>query len=288
MYVIIYTVVIVMRDTTLFEKHSAVFDSDIGLYYSGKRIKTKNHVYGPEIRMHFLFVLVEDGRAVLRSHGNLCINTHDMLVMFPGERIHYEALTDWSIRWIGAASDELETSLGKIGVTRRNPIMSPKNFPVLAELASSIYEISDKTDLAGRYKCRALLNEFFANLFMSTDGENFIDPVKYAVGLMDYNYDREVSVEQIAAAVNTDSAYFSRLFKKTLGVSPKRYILNKRIAKARELLCIRSLSIKEIAVSVGYADPLYFCRIFKKSEGVSPSEYRARRTNDSESTGADV
>ena len=50
-----------MYDNTMFEKHTEIFKGDIGMYYCGKRIGTKNHVYGPEIRSHFLFVLVEKG-----------------------------------------------------------------------------------------------------------------------------------------------------------------------------------------------------------------------------------
>ena len=54
-----------MNDTTLFERHSDSFTSNIGLYYCGKRIETKNHVYGPEIRSHYLIVFVEKGKATL-------------------------------------------------------------------------------------------------------------------------------------------------------------------------------------------------------------------------------
>ena len=54
-----------MADETLFEKHTEIFNGDMGMYYCGKRTGTKNHVYGPEIRSHFLIVLVEKGSAVL-------------------------------------------------------------------------------------------------------------------------------------------------------------------------------------------------------------------------------
>ena len=84
-----------MPDHTLFEKHTEGFSSDIGMYYCGKRVGTKHHVYGPEIRSHFLIVLVEKGSAVLyRDQGSLSFQDHDMLVMFPREKIYYRAQTD--------------------------------------------------------------------------------------------------------------------------------------------------------------------------------------------------
>lgn len=54
-----------MADNTLFEKYYEAYNGDMGIYYCGKRVGTKNHVYGPEIRNHFLIVLVEKGRAIL-------------------------------------------------------------------------------------------------------------------------------------------------------------------------------------------------------------------------------
>lgn len=47
------------------EKMVSKNDLDIGVYFSGKRIKTMNHVYGPEIRPYFLVVLVSEGEAEL-------------------------------------------------------------------------------------------------------------------------------------------------------------------------------------------------------------------------------
>ena len=76
-----------MSDATLFEKHTEIFNGDIGMYYCGKRISTKNHIYGPEIRSHFLIVLVEKGNAVLyRDENEILFKDKDMLVMFPEKK----------------------------------------------------------------------------------------------------------------------------------------------------------------------------------------------------------
>ena len=263
-----------MKDNTLFEKYTAIPGSDIGLYYCGQRIKTKNHVYGPEIRSHFLIVLIEDGKAVLHAARDIDMRTHDMLVMFPGERIYYEALTDWSIKWIGVFGNDLEKIFSEIGVTRQHPIVHPGNFSDLQKIISDIYEIGDKTELAAHYKCQALLNDFFASLFRGFENGSEIDPVSYAAQLIDCNYNTSLDIDSIAGAVNMNSAYFSRLFKQKCGFSPKQYVTHKRMEKARELLANDGLSIKEIALSVGYSYQLYFCRCFKKAVGISPTEYR--------------
>ena len=90
-----------MPDNTLFEKHTEPLSDGLGMYYCGKRVKTKNHVYGPEIRSHFLIVFVVEGNAVLKqADRDIAIKKDNILVMFPGERIYYRAVSDWSIQWI--------------------------------------------------------------------------------------------------------------------------------------------------------------------------------------------
>jgi len=92
--------------------------------------------------------------------------------------------------------------------------------------------------------------------------------------LYTYNFCARISVDQLASRLNLDIAYFSRKFTEEVGTSPKKYILKKRIERAKELLRTTDANIFEISNSVGYDDQFYFCRIFKKNVGVAPSEYR--------------
>lgn len=67
----------------------------------------------------------------------------------------------------------------------------------------------------------------------------------------------------------------STIFKKAYSVSPNEYIMNKRITKAKDLLSVfPPISIKQIAVMIGYTDPFYFSRIFKMTTGQTPTDYR--------------
>ena len=82
-------------DSTLFQKACDLYENtDIGMYYCGKRVGTQNHIYGPEIRNYYLFVLVNKGEATLfHKNGAIKFGSHDMLIMCPGEKIHYVAET---------------------------------------------------------------------------------------------------------------------------------------------------------------------------------------------------
>lgn len=99
-----------------------------------------------------------------------------------------------------------------------------------------------------------------------------------AVEYMEKNYaDPELSIEDIALHAHLSSGYFRRVFKTQYSISPKTYILNARIGKAKELLVGASyLSISDVAVKCGFTNVYHFDRVFKEFTGCTPSEYNRR------------
>lgn len=67
--------------------------------------------------------------------------------------------------------------------------------------------------------------------------------------------------------------HLRRLFKAQFGASPKQYLTDLRMSRARELLEL-GLSVKQTAEAVGLPDPYHFSRIFHKKQGVSPSQHQ--------------
>lgn len=88
------------------------------------------------------------------------------------------------------------------------------------------------------------------------------------------SYNQNISIEDYAASKHMSACWFIRNFKQYHNITPMQYILNLRIANARNLLVTTSCNVTEVAAIVGYENPLYFSRLFKKQTGMSPSEYR--------------
>lgn len=86
-----------------------------------------------------------------------------------------------------------------------------------------------------------------------------------------------ISVAELARLASLHPNYFSNLFSETFGLSPREYIMQKRIERAQLLLWRTDLSIKQVADAVGAEGSAYFCRIFKKRVGMTPREYRRQR-----------
>lgn len=82
------------------------------------------------------------------------------------------------------------------------------------------------------------------------------------------------SLIKMAQIVQMSPYYFSRLFKKSTGLTPHQYLLRCRTERAKRLLKTSNLSIATIAAQVGFTDQSHFARHFKRLVGVSPSQFR--------------
>lgn len=98
--------------------------------------------------------------------------------------------------------------------------------------------------------------------------------MKEAISFIDTNFQRDISIEEIADASGLNRSYFSRLFKETFGQSPQQFLIQYRLIKAAELLKSSRISVAEVGRSVGYDNQLHFSRAFRSVFGVPPSAYR--------------
>ena len=106
---------------------------------------------------------------------------------------------------------------------------------------------------------------------------SYFKGIRIATEYINENYDKKLSIEDLADACGLSYSYFSNCFKRTFGDTPKGYITNLRLNKAKYYLTETALPIKEIASKCGFAHFNTFTSAFKKYVGVSPREYRSNR-----------
>lgn len=99
--------------------------------------------------------------------------------------------------------------------------------------------------------------------------------------VLDYVNERYLtieSLEEVAEHFGYNYAYLSRIFKKKAGMSMSRYITQKKIGLAKELIETKpEMRLGEISDMCGYNDSRYFSRVFKAETGCSPSEYKEKK-----------
>ncbi|MBG0792408.1 helix-turn-helix transcriptional regulator [Methylocystis sp. H62] len=93
---------------------------------------------------------------------------------------------------------------------------------------------------------------------------------------MDAASEEEWPVERLASVSGISEAHFARSFKDAFGIPPHRYLLTRRIERAKALLRDTDQPIIDIAFQTGWSSLGTFGRVFKDITGDSPTELRAR------------
>ena len=102
--------------------------------------------------------------------------------------------------------------------------------------------------------------------------------VQRVLDLIEGRLNEEVSLSTLAAETGLSERYFCTAFRHTIGVPPYRYLLERRIARAKALLqSDRALSITAIAMAVGFQTSAHFATTFRNLTGLTPSSYRDGR-----------
>lgn len=93
------------------------------------------------------------------------------------------------------------------------------------------------------------------------------------------NYQRNLTLAEVAKHCNFSPSYFCKLFKQYTRKNYSEYLIYIRISNAEKLLLSTDLPITEIGESCGFATSSYFIKHFKKQKGISPNQFRKRLKN---------
>lgn len=91
--------------------------------------------------------------------------------------------------------------------------------------------------------------------------------------VMDIKLEKRLTNDDLAAVANLHTNAFIRLFKDVTGYSPQKYMNIKRIERACIMLHNTSVSIEEVAESLGFCDRFHFSRVFKQIHGMGPASF---------------
>lgn len=281
------------------KRFNFIFPTELNMYYCGQRVHTENHSYGPGIRDHFLLVYIQEGEALLQSKGKIHeLRPEHVLFMFPGEKIYYKVKENfkWSILWIGVYGKLVYDFIAPLKITPANPVFPCPSPEKTCKVLEDILVTVDDNSFSGKLQCLSLVYSFFATL-----AENCKMPIalghtksallpqadaneitylsnnlliREAENFIRFHYDSNITVADVAESVNLEMCYFSKLFKRETGMSPKQMIIEYRMNKAIMLLQNTNLTVTEVAGCVGIEDPQYFTRLFKKYTGKSPTALR--------------
>ena len=134
---------------------------------------------------------------------------------------------------------------------------------------------SNLTIIKSLYEIILLLKKEYGKNYIPSEKILLIKP---ALDIMNSNFFKnDLTVEKLSEHCGISVAYFRRIFTEKYGISPKEYIINRRIDYAKKLLLSEQFSVSEIAEMCGYAEPCHFSREFSKRTGISPNKYSTKK-----------
>lgn len=124
-------------------------------------------------------------------------------------------------------------------------------------------------------KIKSIFYDILSRLFLENiSGENILTP---ALSHIEKHYnDHTINNSELAKLCNISEVYFRRLFADKIGITPKQYILDIRIKRAKQLLETNSLSVTAVAEKCGFGSVYHFCRAFKNSTGLTPTQFSSQ------------
>jgi AraC-like DNA-binding protein len=103
--------------------------------------------------------------------------------------------------------------------------------------------------------------------------------IRRAMHFISRQFAEPIHVDDVARQAGMSRSHFIRLFHQETGLTPRRFIEDRRIGEAAHLLRTRNLSAAEVAFACGFADPARFSRVFKARTGQTPSDLRRLHRN---------
>lgn len=94
---------------------------------------------------------------------------------------------------------------------------------------------------------------------------------------IDANLDSTIANETLAGLSRLSRSHFCAAFRRSFGASPRNFIIDRRIERAKSMMLEEDTPLAEVATVCGFSDQAYFCRIFRRATGETPHRWRRQR-----------
>lgn len=229
------------------------------------------------------FLLSLNGKEYTLQEGNLCyISEGTLHGGIPQQQCVYECLTFNSntllnhTHLVGNYLKDVENSHTLI-----QPVFTLAQ-PGILKCASRLFAAARAKEPGWELLALAGLYDFYGTVIQQNYREQTasdaaiyqrVRQIKMALEFIEQNYQRPITLEQLAQASGLSPKYFCRYFRNILQRTPIDYLNYYRVERACFLLEVEKLSVTDVAYACGYNDSSYFVRCFKRYKGVTPNQY---------------
>jgi AraC-like DNA-binding protein len=218
-----------------------------------------------------------------RHHSSLAVQSGQSILLFPGHWHSYrpDPQTGWEEHWIEFQGRLPEGWLKKKTILTSRPILDFSHDPLIPTLFQELHRFNRLPNRTSKPLRNSLALHLIQRLISKPEpSPNGALPssvflyreLQEKLG----QKEPEIPLDRWCSARGVSYHTFRLWFQKENGISPKQYLSQIRIRKAKEWLMGSSLQIQEIAEKIGYANAFHFSNHFKKETGLTPKAFRQR------------
>lgn len=243
----------------------------------------QNNRFGPGKRDIWLIHYVTRGRGIFNGHP---VQAGQGFLIRRGQMEQYypDATQPWEFLWITSDDDRMAAFFDQYPVDAQTQIFAYD----FSKTVQSIMEYIRTHH--NRVLTDTQILELFLHIFnlhsplLSAGSSNAEAYLRFSADYIQTHLHTPLRIQEITDILGISSAYLHRLFCERFGMSPKQYITAKKLNAAKKLLRSSSLSVTEIASSLGFSDVLAFSRFFSGKAGCSPTAFRQTATDEANSS----
>ncbi len=230
-----------------------------------------------------LILYTLEGEGYLKYHNREVVIPQNCVAVIDCRDYHYYAnrkSEQWDFLWIhfsGKCASDYVKLVNEEGL-RMIRIFERRDFQqAFGELA----ELQNSTDAYIGLSMSEVLNRILTRLAILSqhDHPSFSTlshraEIEQAVSYIRQNYNKPLTVDELAPISSLSKYYFIKVFRKITGTTPYRFLNTVRINQAKRMLLETDLSINEIASAIGFSDVKNFISAFKKEGNITPLQFR--------------
>lgn len=269
---------------------------DLYLVHCGYEKCKASHVCAGS-REEYIIHFILEGKGTFSANGRTWkLTPGQMFLIHPGDPVTYASDEEnpWVYAWVGFNGIRAEAILRNCGFSERTLVRSFTNADRIQQHIRNILSVRQLTmanDLRRQAQLFCLLADLMDEYTKSQKHESGVKAVhdystnvylEHAIEYIKNFYQQGINVSDVMEYIGLSRTYLNQIFRKELGISVQKFLMDFRLHKAANLLMSTSKSVGEIASDVGYGDALAFSKVFKKKFGMSPKNYRESRNSKEE------
>lgn len=247
----------------------------------GEAIYPAGGVYGPLRDRYVALLIIHEGKARVVCDDDEIIMGPRSCGFFRNERhlsMEYVEGRNTRVSWCEGHASELSkpVAMRLRSLPRRIPLS--QRIEAMQHLGVELGAGSNSNlNMLRNSLGESIFHAYFHEAQMSEQERLIPRSVLRARFYIDENYEKEITVERLAALVRVTPQHLVSSFRKHVGTTPIRYLWRVRANRGHSLLLQTGLAISDIAYQCGYKNPFHFSRQISEQFGMSPREVRANK-----------